>query len=141
MTLKARAKFVKTIAIILIIYSALWSLAPYSSINLPARFILDMADWPIDNLATPLSRNMMWMSSISAGLLIAISVFFYGIVAPAVLHANKPIIKTTIVAMLLWYAVDSFGSIAAGVLSNAVFNTIYLILILFPLIGIKQKKP
>ncbi len=139
MTLETRAKFVQVIAIVLIIFSLLWALASYPAINLPARFILDMSDWPIDSLSKPLTRDMMWMSSISAGLLVAISVFFYGIVAPAVMRADMPIIKTTIVAMMLWFVVDSVGSIAAGVTSNAVFNSLYLVLILFPLIGIKSK--
>ncbi|TPW09564.1 MAG: hypothetical protein FD130_2480 [Halothiobacillaceae bacterium] len=39
--------------------------------------------------------------------------------------------------MMVWYIIDSAGSIAAGVLSNVVFNSIYLILVLAPLVCIK----
>jgi len=139
MTLETRAKFVKSTAIVLIVYSLLWGLASYPTLNLPARFILDISDWPIDSLSKSLTRDMMWMSSISAGLLIAISIFFYGIVAPAVLRADNAIIKSSIVALMMWFVVDSAGSIAAGVISNAILNSFYLVLILFPLIGIKAK--
>ncbi len=139
MTLEKRAKFVKIVSIILITYALLWGLAPYASINLPARFILDVSDWPLDNLSQPLSRHVMWLTAISAGLLGAISIFFYGIVAPAVERNNKSIINTTIIAMLFWYFVDSIGSITLGVFSNAVLNTVYLVLMLAPLMGIKPK--
>ncbi len=139
MSLDNRVKAVKIISIILILYSILWGLAPFTSINISARFILDVSDWPLDKLTQPLSREVMWLSAISAGLLGAISIFFYGIIAPAVKRNDKPIIKTAIVAMLFWYFIDSIGSIASGVLSNAILNTIYLILMLAPLIGIKPK--
>lgn len=139
MTLENRSKFIKIISIILIVYSLLWGLAPFASINLPARFILDVSDWPLDQINQPLSREVMWLTAISAGLLAAISVFFYGIVAPAVKKRDKPVINTTIVAMLLWYFIDSIGSVAVGIYSNAVLNTVYLVLMLFPLIGINVK--
>ena len=139
MTLEKRAKFVKIVSIILITYALLWGLAPYTNINLPARFILDASDWPIDKMAQPLTRDVMWLTAIAAGLLGAVSTFFYGIVAPAVARNDRAIIRTTIIAMLFWYFVDSFGSIASGVFFNAVLNTVYLVLMLAPLIGIKSK--
>ena len=43
--------------------------------------------------------------------------------------------KMTVYAMLFWYIVDGAGSVAAGVGSNVVFNTLYLLLVLVPLFG------
>jgi len=140
MSLNIRSKLMMAVAIIFAVYSLFWSLAPYTSINLPARFILDLADWPVDNLSTPLDRNTMWLSSISAGLLGAISIFLGGIVAPALKDGNKPVIKTTIYAMVFWFIIDSAGSIAAGVSANVFFNSIYLILVLIPLVGTTRYK-
>lgn len=138
MNLEKRAQFIKVVSIILLIYSLLWGLAPYPSINFPARFILDISDWPLDKISQPLNKDIMWLSVISAGLLAAVSIFFYGIVAPAVKNHEKTIINTSIVAILFWYFIDSIGSIAAGVSSNVIFNTLYLILMIAPLVGIKQ---
>ena len=135
MTRDLRAKLMMGIAIVFAIYSILWGLAPYESVNLPARFILDVSDWPFDKLSLPLDRNTMWLSSISAGLLFAVSVFLGGIVVPAIREGNQAIIRTTILAMVAWYLIDSVGSVAAGVASNAFFNTIYLVLVLIPLLG------
>ena len=141
MSLKTRSKFMMVIAVVFFIYSVLWALAPYPSINLPARLILDLADWPLDNLAKPLDRNTQWLSSIAAGILAAVSIFLGGIVVPAIKEGNISIVRTTIVAMVTWYLIDSIGSVASGVASNVFFNSIYLILILTPLLGIKHAKP
>ncbi len=135
MTAEKRSKFMMIIAIVFALYSLLWGLAPYESINLPARFILDVSDWPFDKTAKVLDRNTQWLSAISAGLLFAISIFLGGIVAPAIKEKNQVIIRTTIIAFIAWYLIDSVGSVAAGVPSNAVFNTIYLVLVLIPLWG------
>ncbi len=124
------------VAVIFFIYSILWALAPYPSLNLPARFILDLADWPLDNLDAPLDRNTQWLSAIGAGVLAAISIFLGGIVVPAIKKADTSVTRTTILAMVVWYVIDSTGSVAAGVFSNVFFNTIYLFLILIPLIRI-----
>ena len=136
MSLDTRAKFMMVVATTFFIYSILWALAPYPSINLPARLILDLADWPLDNLATPLDRNTQWLSAIGAGVLAAISIFLGGIVVPAIKKADTAITRTTMLAMVVWYVIDSTGSVASGVSSNVFFNTIYLVLVLTPLIRI-----
>jgi len=140
MSLAIRAKFLTIVAFVFAIYSLLWGLAPFVDINLPARLILDLADWPVDRLALPLDKNTMWLSAIGAGLLGAVSVFLGGIVVPALKERNNAVIRTAIVGMMVWYIIDSAGSIAAGVGSNVVFNSIYLALVLIPLIGAGNAK-
>ncbi len=135
MSAEKRSTFMLVVAVTFIIYSILWGLAPYESANLPARFILDLADWPFDKTSLALDKNTMWLSSIGAGLLAAFSIILGGIVAPAIKEGNQSIIRTTAVAMVVWYLIDSVGSIASGVASNAFFNTIFLIMVLIPLWG------
>ena len=140
MSLNTRAKFLMIVSIVFFVYSLLWGLAPFSEINVPARLILDLADWPVDNLASPLDKNTMWLSAIGAGLLCAVSIFLGGIVVPALKEGNKSIIRTTILAMIVWYIIDSVGSVAAGVSSNVFFNSIYLTLVLIPLVGVGKNQ-
>lgn len=134
MSRNMRATFLRVVSAIFFLYAMLWGLAPFTDINLPARLILDVSDWPIDSLSSQLDRNTVWLSSIGAGLLAAVSVILYGIVVPAIREGNQEVIRTTIIAMLAWYLVDGVGSIAAGVESNVFFNTIYLIFVLIPLV-------
>ncbi len=140
MSLHFRSRFMLIVSIIFFIYSLLWALAPFAHINLPARIILDLADWPLDNLSSPLDRNTQWLSSIGAGLLAAISIFLGTIVCPAIQEKNTAIIRATIIAMSAWYLIDGIGSIASGVASNVIFNSIYLALVCIPLIGIQQSE-
>ena len=128
----------RIVAVIFGLYAISWGLAPYTDYNLLARLILDISDWPIDRYSSPLDKNTMWLSSIGAGLLGAFSVVLASIVAPAIKSNNTAIINSTIIAMLVWYIIDSGGSIAADVVSNVLFNTIYLLLVLTPLICIKS---
>ena len=138
MSLELRAKLMQIVAIGFLLFSLMWALAPFTSINLPSRFLLDLLDWPMNNLSAELSRDVMWLSSIGAGLLLAFSIFLIGVVAPAIKAHDKRIIKVSKLAIIAWYVVDSVGSIASGVLSNAVFNTVFFIMVMIPLIGIKK---
>lgn len=140
MSLEFRAKFMQLNAITFIVFGLVWGLAPYVSINLPSRFIIDLLDWPLDNLSAQLSRDVMWLTSIGAGLTIAFSIFLYGVVAPAIKHNDKNIIRTTIIATTAWFIIDSTGSIVSGVASNAFFNSLFFVLLMIPLLGIKPEK-
>ena len=138
MSLDLRFRLMRIIAVIFALYTVVWSLAPYTSINLPARFLLDVLDWPIDNMGLALDQNTKWLSTIGATLLGAVSVFLWGIVAPALKRGDSQVAKMTLLAFIVWYVIDSAGSIAAGVASNVVFNTAYLVLVLIPLLGMTK---
>jgi len=136
-----QSKLMSLVAIVFAIYSLLWSLAPFDQINLPARLILDISNWPLNDYSKPFDKNTKFLSSIGAGLLFAISVFLYGIVVPAIKEGNKRVIRTTICAMTSWYIIDGIGSIASGVSSNVFFNSIYLALVLLPLLLHDRTEP
>jgi len=143
MSRSTRAKFMMIVVIVFAIYSILWGLAPYEKINFPARFILDLADWPLGNFSAPLDKNTKFLSAIGAGLLCAVSIFLGGIVVPAIREGNRSIIRTTIFAMTAWYIIDCIGSIVSGVTSNIFFNSVYYGLVLIPLLwkDRKEKEP
>ncbi len=130
----------KTVAWIFIGFAAIWGLAPYETINEPARILIDILDWPIGDAPAKITRSQMWLSSIGAGLIVAVSIIMLGIIVPALRNSNKPIIKTTIYAFTAWFVIDSAGSIAAGVMSNALFNTLFFALVLIPLVMIRTEE-
>ncbi len=131
------AKLTRIIAIVLILYALAWATAPYGPIDLPARFLLDLLAWPLGDGRPVWDGDIRWMSSIGAGLLMALGVVFLGVIAPAVHQGNRRVVQTTIIAMLLWFIIDSAGSLAAGFTANAVINLITLVPILLPLVLIK----
>lgn len=141
MSPRTGAIFMRVVAIVFGVYAVLWGLAPFPEVNLPARVILDLSDWPIDNLASPLDRNTTWLVSIAAGLLAALAIFLGLVVAPAIEQGDREIVKATVYAFLVWYAIDGIGSYASGVTSNIAFNTLYLVLAMLPLILTRSQHP
>ncbi len=137
MTPRTSAKMTRIVAWGFIGFAAVWGLAPYGAINEPARMLIDLLDWPYGDAAPVLDRSQMWLSSIGAGLVVAISVMLLGIVAPALENSDRSIVRVTIWAFVGWYIVDGAGSAAAGVVSNVFFNTVLLAAIMVPLLLIR----
>ena len=50
---------------------------------------------------------------------------------------GKIVKRGGILGMIVWFVIDSSGSVAAGVPSNAVFNAVFLLLIVVPLYRVK----
>lgn len=141
MSLEKRAKLMQLVGIIVSGYALLWALAPYDAINWPARFILSLSTANLSILAEPLTTHVKWLSAIGAGLLVAVAIFCYGIIAPAILKKDFNTLKFFKIAMITWYLIDSIGSLAAGVWLNILFNTIFLLILLLPVWSIKAEAP
>ena len=139
MTPKNSAKIVRIVAWGFIGFAFIWGLAPYQAVNAPARWLLDLLDLPFGDAAPVLNRSEMWLSSIGAGLVLALSIMLLGIVAPALEKSDKAVVRVTIWAFIGWYLVDGAGSIASGVASNVLFNSLFLGLILAPLLFVKYE--
>jgi len=138
MTPNNSAKMTKIVAWGFFAFAFVWGLAPYAAINAPSRVLLDILDWPFGD-GGALTRSEMWLSSIGAGLVVAISIMLLGIVAPALQEGNRRVVRVTIWAFVAWYVVDGIGSYASGVGSNVFFNTILLVAILIPLVSVRDK--
>ena len=68
-----------------------------------------------------------------------VAILLWGIVAPALKRGDVAVAKTTLFAFITWYVIDGAGSVAANVSSNVIFNTLYLIPMVIPLIGISKQ--
>jgi hypothetical protein len=139
MTPKSSATLMRIVAYSFLAFAAVWALAPYTPVSGPAHFLVDLLHWPLGDEPVPMSQNTMWLSSIGAGLVVALGIFLLGIVAPALENGDRRTIRVAIVAITGWYVVDSAGSIASGVASNAAFNTVFLIAVLVPLLAVRHE--
>lgn len=140
MTPKTSAQIIRIVSYGFILFAFVWGLAPYQPINEPARVLLDILDWPFGDAAPEIDRSAMWLSSIGAGLVVAVSIMLLGIVVPAVEAGDRKTIRVTIWAFVAWYVVDGAGSVAAGVASNVFFNSIFLAAILIPLLMVRTEE-
>lgn len=140
MTPKNSVLMTRIAAWVFLIVAFIWGLAPYQTINAPARIFLDILNWPFGDAALILTQSEMWLSAVGAGLLVAMSIMLLGIVVPAIKNQDRKTVRVTIWAFIAWYIVDGAGSIASGVASNVFFNSIFLALILIPLVTLRYEK-
>ena len=116
-----------------VVFAGVWWLASVPELDWPARLLLDISDWPMDGSHDQLSRDARFLSAIGSGLLVAVSLLILLIVVPEFERGNEAVLRGTIIALLAWYFIDSTGCILAGVWSNAVLNTFYVLTMLIPL--------
>lgn len=137
MSPKTAALFMRINAVGLAIFAFFWVGAAFPGLDGPARALLDLLDWPFDGAPATLDRYTRWLSSIGAGLTAAIAAMSWLIVAPALQRRDRTIRNGAAIAIVTWLIVDSAGSIASGVPSNAAFNAIFAALYLAPLAAVR----
>ena len=117
----------------LLAFVVVWYLAVFPPLDKPASLLLDTIVWPIDGSHDVLSRDARFLSGVGAGLLTAMTLFLQLVVAPELETGNFRVLRGATLSILAWYLVDSTGSYASGVASNVMFNTGFLLLLLYPL--------
>ena len=137
MSQSTAALVIKYVSYLLIVFAAVWGLAAFPPVDGPARMLVDLIDWPLGDGSPAWGRSVMWLSSIGAGMLMGWSIMFLFIVVPAVERGDKQIIRASIIALVAWFVIDSAGSVASGVTSNAIFNVVMLVLLAGPLLLVK----
>jgi hypothetical protein len=103
----------------------------------PAGLMLDMLDWPLGDGVAADTEAARWLAAIGGGVWASLSALYYLVVAPAVARGDNEARRGGLISIIVWFVVDSAGSVAAGVPSNALFNVPFLILFLVPLLGVK----
>ncbi len=116
----------------------LWASGAAPGFDAPTQWAFDFLDWPIDGrpgAPTPLSKLM---SAIGGGVLVALGVINWLLVAPAVETGDRRILNAALASMLTWFAIDSAGSVLSGAAPNVVFNLIILALYVIPIIAARR---
>jgi len=122
----------------LLIFAAVWWLAVHPSIDKPASLLIDIIDWPIDGSHDQMGRVGRFFSAIGSGLCAGLAALLLFVVIPEFRRNNQRIWRGTVVSLLIWYVVDSAGCWIVGVPSNVLFNTIFLLLLIVPLLMIRR---
>ncbi|MEE2692656.1 MAG: hypothetical protein VX640_14065 [Pseudomonadota bacterium] len=114
-----------------------FALAAFAPVDAPGVLFLDLLKWPLDGNPGALGQDARWLSGVGGGLLAGYAVAILTIIAPAIERGDQGVRRGAVAAILVWFAVDSAGSIASGVGSNAVFNVLFAAMYLFPLVAMK----
>ena len=133
MTPQFAARWLRLVAVALLVFMAVWATAALPGFDRPATLLMDLNDWPLDGSHDILSRDTRWLSAIGAGLLAALALLLALVVAPALEAGQRYVRQGALTAIVAWYVIDSVGSVTAGVPENVLVNTVYLALMAVPL--------
>lgn len=106
-----------------------------------AHKLAPIFDWTGGGHDELLTRDARWFNAIMSGLSAGFGAFYVFVVAP-ILTLKEPIARQIakrggLIAALIWFVIDSVGSYGAGVPSNVAMNTLFLLLIIVPLLMVK----
>jgi len=106
-----------------------------------ARSLVPIFDWTGGVPGEGLTREARWFAAIMSGLSAGLGAFYAFLVAPLLTADNKETRQTAkrggLIAIFIWFIVDSTGSLGAGVPSNVAMNFIFLLGITVPLFMVK----
>ncbi len=138
MTPEKTATIIKYASVILILCGIVFALPAFRPISGPGILMIDMLDWPIDGGSAAISAEARWFAGVGGGLVVGMGMMFITIVVP-LLRAGNTLVRTgAIQSLAAWYILDSGASIAAGFASNAFFNSIFLAMLLVPLVMMRS---
>jgi len=106
-----------------------------------AHKLAPIFDWTGGRHNEVLTRDARWFNAIMSGLSTGFGAFYVFVIAPILttkdVAARKIAKRGGLIAVLIWFIVDSAGSLGAGVPSNVATNSIFFILIFIPLLMVK----
>jgi hypothetical protein len=101
----------------------------------PWRLFFDILTWPMDGNPATFTDSERQLSAVLGGVLCGWAWLLYKLAHEDVF--NQTIRKLMIQSTVVWFFVDSLGSILSGLPLNAVSNISFLLLLMFPLWKLK----
>lgn len=120
-------------AIVVGSFGPIFALATRSGTDELARWSLDLLAWPIDGQQVYTEGTMRFLSALTGGFLFGWGIMIFCLRQWVYDIAPEQTRRAVLAGLIAWCILDSTGSIAAGVPSNAIFNIIVLLLAAGPL--------
>ena len=125
--------WLKISAIIVGSFGPIFFLGTLPATDEAARLTLDMLSWPIDGATTLESNDARFLLALSGGFLLGWGVMIWCLSVWIYDAAPECVRRTLVISALCWFVLDSSGSIASGNASNALWNTLILLLVVGPM--------
>jgi hypothetical protein len=106
----------------IIAFGALLTACVIPALSGPARFIVDLAFWPLDGQPTLTARDAVLSLSVAGAVTLGWGVLMLGLVRDPVLSSEPRVWSLMTTALVIWFMVDSAASILAGAHVNALSN-------------------
>jgi hypothetical protein len=111
------------------------SLSVFQATEEPWRLFFDALTWPLDHQPATFTASDRQLSAVLGGVLCGWALLLYQLARPEIF--NESIRRQMLLSVVVWFVLDSGGSIFAGLPLNAVGNLGFLLLLLVPLTALR----
>jgi hypothetical protein len=133
MTKKFHKSYLKFTAFGIASFGPVFFLGSMLTTSAPAAWTMDFLGWPLDGVQNYDAPTTRFLSALTGGFLMGWGTLVWCLQRWVYDLAPEPVRKSVVAGVLCWFVFDSAGSIASGNPSNAIFNTIILIIFVGPL--------
>ncbi len=120
-------------AVVIASFGPIFFLGSIEATAEPARWTLDLLDWPLDNAQNYEAQTTRFLSALTGGFLMGWGLMVFCLRAWVYDLAPEGVRRSVLNGALSWFFLDTTGSIAAGAASNIFFNLIVLLTVVGPL--------
>ncbi|MFN3959599.1 MAG: hypothetical protein ACK4NP_06760 [Parvularculaceae bacterium] len=116
----------------------LWASGAIPGFDAPVTWMFDLLSWPIDGNPGALNPTAKFMSAIGGGVLAALGVLNWLLIAPALEAGDRRILNAALASVFTWFVIDSTGSVLSGNAPNVFFNVVILGLYVTPILAARR---
>lgn len=132
-TLASAERQLKVSAILTVGFGLMFSLGSHDSTDVLVRWFSDFMFLRVGDGPAQLTDVNHLSDAILGGLMVGWAVMVWLMADRLLVRAPKEIKSIITIAMLVWFPIDSIGSIASGAWLNAIANVGFLAMFLVPL--------
>ncbi|WP_375229880.1 hypothetical protein [Roseobacter sp. S98] len=133
MTPQQHKSWLRVTAVIVGSFGPVFALGSFAATAEPARFTLDLLAWPPDGATTWTHPDTRFLSALAGGFLLGWGVLIWQLATHVYDTCPDGVRRAVLSSLLVWFVVDTAGSVASGNASNAFFNTLVLMVAAGPL--------
>ena len=133
MTPQQHKSWLRVTAVIVGSFGPVFALGSVAATAEPARFTMDLLAWPPDGATTWTHPDTRFLSALAGGFLLGWGVLIWQLATHVYDTCPEGVRRAVLSSLLVWFVVDTAGSVASGNASNAFFNTLVLLVAAGPL--------
>lgn len=133
MTQETTIRWLKFGSALTIFFGFLVAAATVQALSGPVQFLADLIFFPLDGLQSVAAEETRLINAIAGGVMVGWGVMLW--MVSTQLYPKEPALagKIIITSIIVWFVIDSTGSVLAGAPLNALGNTSFLLIFCLPL--------
>lgn len=100
--------------------------------------LFDILKWPVDGMEGKFSSEARVLNAVCGGMLAGWGAMMYWLANGPISRGDQSAKRAFTISVLIWFTIDSAGSLAAGWPGNVALNCVFLIALLGPLAALHR---